>query len=45
MMADCSFLVGGGIMSLYHVLSIGVRAKAEDSYQSFCVDKIWPFTY
>ena len=45
MMAGRSFLVGGGIMSLYHVLSIGVRAKAEDSYQSFCVDKIWPFTY
>jgi len=45
MMAGRSFLVGGGIMSLYRVLSIGVRAKAEDSYQSFRVDKIWPFTY
>ena len=32
MMADCSFLVGGGIMSLYRVLSIGVRGKTEDSY-------------
>jgi hypothetical protein len=44
MMYSRSFLVGGGRMSFYRVLSIGVRAKAKDLYQNFRVDKIWPFS-
>jgi hypothetical protein len=44
MMFGRSFLVGGGGISFYRVMSIGVKAEAEDLYQSFRVDKIWPFT-
>lgn len=43
-MASWSFLVDGGRMCFYRVLSVDVRAQAEDPYQNVYVDKIWPRT-
>lgn len=42
LMAGRSFEVAGQIMSFYRVLSIAVRSKAEDFYQSVDSDSIFP---
>lgn len=42
LMASRSFQVAGQIMSFYRVLSIDVRPKDEDFYQSVDSDSLFP---